>query len=162
MSTCWRWPGRLFCWLWGPPGCRWGGGTSSKRASGGAPPAGHPPFPPPRRATRRASLAGQLRFAATLQDIRTVIVLRRQLAQERPRTRPWIRLKARQRARWPVWRRAWHGILRWPLARVVRLTILSAVAGACLVAAWRGTTPLIVLAGLALFVASLDAVEPLS
>src|SRR3954454_4837985 len=113
-------------------------------------------------AERRASLAGQLRFAATLQDIRTVIVLRRQLAQERPRTRPWIGLKARPRARWPVWRRGWHGILRWPLARVVRLTVLAAVAGGCLVAAWRGTTPLIVLAGLAVFVASLDAVEPLA
>jgi hypothetical protein len=36
------------------------------------------------------------------------------------------------------------------------------VAGASLVAAWRDTTPLIVLAGLALFVAALDAVEPLS
>src|SRR3954454_2883852 len=41
-------------------------------------------------AERRASLAGQLRFAATLQDVRTVIVLRRQLDQERHRNRPWV------------------------------------------------------------------------
>ena len=42
-------------------------------------------------AERRTELVGQLRFAVTLQDLRTVLVLRRQLAQERPRSRPWIR-----------------------------------------------------------------------
>src|SRR4051812_2189931 len=113
-------------------------------------------------AERRASLAGQMRFAATLQDIRTVIVLRRQLAQERPRNRPWIRLRAQAYPRFPVWRRGWHGILRWPLSRVVRLTVLAIVAGLCVAEAWRNTPPLIVLAGLALFVAGLDAVEPLA
>lgn len=117
-------------------------------------------------AERRASLAGQLRFAATLQDIRTVIVLRRQLAQERPRTRPWIRLPRpsveSNGPKHPVWRRGWHGILRWPLGRIGRLVLLGAIAGASLVATWRGTTPLVVLAGLALFVAGLDAVEPLA
>ncbi len=41
---------------------------------------------------RRARLAGQIRFAATVRDLRTVIVLRRQLAQELPRQRPWIRV----------------------------------------------------------------------
>ena len=35
-------------------------------------------------AERRTSLVGQLRFAVTVQDLRTVIVLRRQLAQDRP------------------------------------------------------------------------------
>ena len=33
----------------------------------------------PEAAERRSSLVGQIRFAATLQDVRTVIVLRRQL-----------------------------------------------------------------------------------
>jgi hypothetical protein len=61
-----------------------------------------------------------------------------------------------------VWRRGWHGILRWPLSRVARLTLLSAVAGLSLVAVWRGATVLVVVAGLALFVAGLDAVEPLA
>ena len=117
-------------------------------------------------AERRASLAGQLRFAATLQDLRTVIVLRRQLAQERPRTRPWLQLPRPKPgtdgpAR-PVWRRGWHGILRWPFSRVARLVLLAAIAGVSLAAAWRGTTPLVVVAGLALFVAALDAVEPLA
>src|SRR4029453_5353522 len=80
-------------------------------------------------AERRASLAGQLRFAATLQDIRTVIVLRRQLAQERPRSRPWLRLPrpdpATDGPARPVWRRGLHGVLRWPLARVGRLVMLA-------------------------------------
>ncbi|MHB1536810.1 MAG: hypothetical protein ACYC1D_19815, partial [Acidimicrobiales bacterium] len=41
-------------------------------------------------AERRASLVGQIRFAATLRDLRTVVVLRRQLSQEQPRQRPWV------------------------------------------------------------------------
>jgi hypothetical protein len=130
---------------------------------------------------RRASLVGQLRFAVTLQDLRTVIVLRRQLAQETPRARPWLRLPRAVPALWlsspdlppsergrppvrhlPVWRRGWHGVLRWPAQRWARLMVLAAVAGAALVGAWRGTTPLVVVAGVALFVAGLDAVEPVA
>jgi hypothetical protein len=137
---------------------------------------------------RRASLVGQIRFAATLQDLRTVIVLRRQLAQELPRQRPWVRLPRsvprawlaspsvsmapvgdgaqrprRPRRRWlPVWRRGWHGILRWPALRFARVMVLGAAAGLALVGVWRGTTPLVVVAGLALYVAALDAVEPLA
>ena len=51
---------------------------------------------------RRASLVGQIRFAATLQDLRTVIVLRRQLAQELPRQRPWVRLRRSVPTQWLV------------------------------------------------------------
>jgi hypothetical protein len=128
---------------------------------------------------RRAGLVGQMRFAATLQDVRTVIVLRRQLAQELPRQRPWVRLpRAVPRAwlgpdratrrepaphrRFPVWRRGWHGILRWPALRWARVAVLGAIAGASLYGVWQGTTPLIVVAGLALYIAGLDAVEPLA
>ncbi|MEL6891310.1 MAG: hypothetical protein AAFP84_06930 [Actinomycetota bacterium] len=39
---------------------------------------------------RRGQLVSQLRFAATLQDIRTVVQLRRQLRAESVRTRPWF------------------------------------------------------------------------
>ena len=131
---------------------------------------------------RRAGLVGQIRFAATLQDLRTVIVLRRQLSQEQPRQRPWLRLrraipmswltsssadgdgkKARLHVRhFPVWRRGWHGILRWPALRLLRVALLGAVAGLCLVATWNGTTPLVVVAGLALYLAALDVTEPLA
>lgn len=122
-------------------------------------------------AESRSTLVGQIRFAATLRDLRTVVVLRRQLSQELPRQRPWFRLRrsvvltpavlSRRRVL-PVWRRGWHGILRFPALRFARLAVLGAVAGAAMVAVWRGTTPLVVVAGLALYVAGLDAVEPLA
>jgi hypothetical protein len=128
---------------------------------------------------RRAGLVGQIRFAATLQDLRTVIVLRRQLAQELPRQRPWLRLPRAipkallagpqstapprvRRRRLPIWRRGWHGILRWPALRFARVAVFGVVAGLCLVGVWNGTTPLIVVAGLALYLAALDATEPLA
>jgi hypothetical protein len=113
-------------------------------------------------AERRSTLVGQLRFAATLQDIRTVIVLRRQLAMELPRTRPWVRLRVHGTDRFPVWLRGLRGIFRWPAARVARLLLLGAVAGFAARGAWAGTTPLVVVSGLALFIAALDAVEPLA
>ncbi len=111
---------------------------------------------------RRSTLVGQLRFAATLQDLRTVIVLRRQLAMELPRLRPWLRIGVRGTGRWPVFVRGLRGVLRWPAARAARLLLLGAVAGLCLRGVWSGTTPLIVLAGIAMFVAGLDTVEPLA
>lgn len=113
-------------------------------------------------AERRSTLVGQLRFAATLQDLRTVIVLRRQLAMELPRLRPWVRLRVRGTGHWPVFVRGLRGVLRWPAARVARLVLLAVVAGLCLRGIWTGTTPLLVLAGLAMFVAGLDTVEPLA
>jgi hypothetical protein len=114
-------------------------------------------------AERRAGLVGQLRFAVTLQDLRTVVLLRRQLAQEHARTRPWVRLgRSRVAERFPVLWRAAQGIARFPAVRVVRMGVLGAVAGLAMRGVWSGTTPLLVVAGLAVFVAALDAVEPLS
>jgi hypothetical protein len=113
-------------------------------------------------AERRSSLVGQIRFAATLQDLRTVVVLRRQLAMELPRLRPWARLAVHGTGRAPVFGRGLRGVLRWPAARIGRLLLLGVVAGLALRGAWDGTTPLVAVAGLALFVAGLDAVEPLA
>ncbi len=111
-------------------------------------------------AERRTELVGQLRFAVTLQDLRTVLVLRRQLAQERPRSRPLIRGWQR-RPIFPVWHRGVRSIARWPVSRVVRVLVLAVVAGLSLRGVWTGTSPLVVLAGIALWVAALDAVEPM-
>lgn len=139
---------------------------------------------------RRASLAGQLRFAVTLRDLRSVILLRRQLAQESPRERPWVSarsargargarsaraaqaaqgargapssLRHRSGRRFALWRRGWQGLLRFPLTRLVRLALLGAAAGAAGVATWRGTTPLVLASGLALYVAGLDVIEPVA
>jgi hypothetical protein len=131
---------------------------------------------------RRATLVGQMRFAATLRDLRTVVVLRRQLAQELPRQKPWLRMpralvvpagtgapgagapgRSHPRRRlFPVWRRGWHGILRFPGLRFARLAVAGGVAGAALVGAVRGTTPLLFVAAAALYIAGLDAVEPMA
>ena len=113
-------------------------------------------------AERRSHLVGQLRFAATMQDLRTVVVLRRQLAMELPRLRPWIRLRARAGSRAPSLTRGLQGLLRWPAARLARLVLLGVIAGLALRGVWGGTTPLIGLAGLALFIAALDTVESLA
>ncbi len=112
-------------------------------------------------AERRGRLVSHLRFAATLQDLRTVMLLRRQLGAEIPRSRPWIRLRPARRGP-TAWRRDWRGILRWPTSRLLRLGGLGVVAGLSIAAAWAGTTPLVLIAGLALFVAGLDAIEGLA
>jgi hypothetical protein len=110
-------------------------------------------------ARRQAGLLAQLRFAVTMQDVRTVILLRRQLAAEGPRRRPWTRLPA---GGGPVWRRDWQGVLRWPAVRLTRLLLLGSAAGAAAAGAWRGTPALIALAGGALLVAAFDAIEGLA
>ncbi len=110
-------------------------------------------------AERRTALVGQLRFAATLQDVRTVLVLRRQLAADQPRDRPWI--GGRHRSRRAGWRRSWDGLLRFPATRVIRMLLMAAAAGAALRGAWAGTAPLVAVAGLSFWIAGLDVVEPL-
>ena len=47
-------------------------------------------------------------------------------------------------------------------ARVARVAGAGAVAGVALVGTWRGTTPLVLVAGLALLLAAFDAIEPLA
>jgi len=132
---------------------------------------------------RRASLVGLIRFAVTVRDLRTVVLLRRQLAQETPRRRPWLGSQPLRRAQpghpgtppagtppsgtgWLVleagWTRAWRGILRFPAGRLMRVAALSVVAGAAAYGVWEGTTPLVFVSGLALFVAGLDMTEPLA
>ena len=114
-------------------------------------------------ALRRAGLVAQLRFAVTLQDVRTVVLLRRQLSQENPRQDPWIRI-GRPRSARPIvpaiWKRDWQSYLRFPLPRLLRMLILAAVAGVALGMTWRGVIPAIVVAGIALYLAAYDAAEP--
>ncbi len=109
---------------------------------------------------RRSSLVAQLRFAVTMQDLRTVILLRRQLNQERTRNRPWFRVP--RRGKHIVWRRGWHSIARLPATRVVRMTAIAAVAGIMAGVVARGTTSALLLLGLALFLLGLEVLEPLS
>ena len=114
-------------------------------------------------AERRTALVGQIRFAATLQDLRTVMVLRRQLAADQPRDRPWLPLRRARLGRGsPIWRRGWTGLLRFPAGRLGRIALLIVLAGVALRVAWSGTAPVIVLAGLAVWIVGLDLVEPLA
>ncbi len=122
-------------------------------------------------AEHRGRMAAQLRFALSLQDLRAVILLRRRLAAEEPRARPWVRLRARRGGLLKRWRhgpgaamrrRGLHSLLRWPATRILRVVALGIVAGFAAGGAWNGTTPLVMVAGVALFVAALDALEPLA
>lgn len=114
----------------------------------------------------RADLVSQLRFAATMQDLRTVVLLRRQLRGERPRPHPWFRLPAAGgdggRVGVTVVRRGLAGIARYPLARLVRMGGLAIAAGVCAIGMISGTTPAALAMALVLFVLGLDAIEPLS
>jgi hypothetical protein len=111
--------------------------------------------------SRRSSLVSQLKFAVTLQDIRTVVLLRRQLSQEHMRVKPWVKVPSLLR-RDIVVGRGFRSIAHFPLRRIIRMKLLTMSAAGALVLAYRGTTPAIVVAGLLLFVVGLDAVEPLS
>ena len=110
---------------------------------------------------RRSSLVGELRFAATMRDLRTVMLLRRQLNQEQPRHRPWIHTR-RRGGRTIVVLRDWRALLRTPTSRIVRLAGLVLAATASGIGVWRGTTALIVAGGLCTFLAGLEALEPLA
>jgi hypothetical protein len=109
---------------------------------------------------RRAGLVGPMRFAATVQDIRTVMVLHRQLSGQAPRTRPWWRVPD-TRFGHPCWYRDLQGIARWRLTRLTRPFVLGAVAGLALVGVWAGATALLIVAGAALFIVGLDLAEGL-
>ena len=115
--------------------------------------------------TRRADLVSQLRFAVTVQDLRTVVLLRRQLRGERPRTSPWITVPRRTGGAGPtsaVVRRGARGLARYPASRLARMAALAVLAGLAVVVVLRGTTPMVLAAGLALYLLGLDAIEPLS
>lgn len=114
--------------------------------------------------TRRADLVSQLRFAVTMQDLRTVVLLRRQLRGERPRTTPWIRVGRSDStsATRAVWQRDMRGLARYPVSRLLRMAALAAIAGLCAEFVLAGTTPLLVGLGVALYLLGLDAIEPMS
>jgi hypothetical protein len=135
---------------------------------------------------RRGELVSQLRFAATVQDLRTVVQLRRQLRSERLRTRPWgqrnppVRPAATTsaRGRTPsttarnddgfrpsalvVWRRDSRSLRRLPAARFFRIALLAVIGGVGAALA-VSASPLfgLLLLG-ALFFAGLESLEPLS
>jgi hypothetical protein len=113
-------------------------------------------------ARRRAQLVAEMRFSASVQDLRTVILLRRQLASELPRRKPWIRLGGARASSHPIWRRDWQSFLRWPAVRIGRVVVIAVAAGALAVGGFDLTPVLFVLPGPLLFIAALDLIEPLA
>jgi hypothetical protein len=112
-------------------------------------------------ARRRAQLVAEMRFSASVQDLRTVILLRRQLASEHPRREPWIRLRQGTSTS-PLWHRDWQSFLRWPAVRVGRVALLAVAAAGLAVAGFSQTPVLFALPGPLLFIAALDLIEPLA
>lgn len=110
---------------------------------------------------QRSSLVAQLRFAVTMQDLRTVVLLRRQLNNEHVRQQPWRRAPRALASR-PVWRRSWHGMSRFPITRVARIVALSAASGVAAAITAMGTTAMVVTTGIALFLVGLEISEPLA
>jgi hypothetical protein len=113
------------------------------------------------RLRHRSALVGHLRFAATMRDLRTVMILRRQLTQERVRQRPWLP-RRRRGGRTVVVLRDWRSLMRTPATRLARMVALGVVGAIAAAGVWAGTTPLVVVAGLASYLAGLEAVEPLA
>ncbi len=141
---------------------------------------------------RRGELVSQLRFAATTQDLRTVVLLRRQLRAEALRNTPWLArsefshsgssgageraaraggVRGRARANPAathrphpaiVWRRGLHSLRRLPGSRVARIAMLGVAAGA-FGSLTITSSPLFALLLLAtIFVIGLESIEALS
>jgi hypothetical protein len=115
---------------------------------------------------RRSALVAQLKFAVTMQDLRTVILLRRQLNQEITRSQPYVRLRTDRRGdrslTASLWRRGWHGLLRFPIPRVARMSAVAAAMGVTQAMVVRGTSPAFLATAILGFVLGLEVMEPLS
>jgi hypothetical protein len=131
---------------------------------------------------RRGQLVSQLRFAATVQDIRTVVLLRRQLRAESMRSRLWLARPAKRSAApilrvrsatLPVrrtdepnprfiWKRGVVALRRLPGGRIVRIISLATVAGASASASVKSTPLLLIVFVIAVFLVGLESLEPLA
>lgn len=106
---------------------------------------------------RRSQLVTLLKFAATLRDLRGVILFRRMLSQEAPRSRPWF--DPPRLSRGPILRRDLQALARWPSPRLARILGLGVVAGVGAVAAHRVAIELVAIAAGAVYVAAAEAAE---
>ena len=121
---------------------------------------------------RRGRLVSQLRFAATVQDLRTVVLLRRQLRAETLRSTPWggsprvpVRSRSQTRAtslHTMIWTRGFRSLRRLPAARLGRIAALAAAAG--ISGSLAVSSSLLFLLGLlaTLFLLGMETIEPLS
>ena len=109
---------------------------------------------------RRSGLVAELQFAAASRDVRSLTRAGHRLAEETPRSRPWLRMPA-----WSggaVWRRHWQSLMRWSLGRLARVAAMALGVAAALALAWVGASYFLVLAGLLTYAIGLDVLEPWS
>jgi hypothetical protein len=110
------------------------------------------------KAWRRSGYADQFRLAVGLNDLRTALLVVRRRANEAARLRPWAAVAV---GRHPVSQRAARSVLRWPVARVLRLMGLAIVTGAA--ATMVVSTPAAFAVVVVLvYVGALDAADPLA
>ncbi len=112
----------------------------------------------------RARLVGTLRFAATMRDIRTVILLRRQLSGERSRGGRSILSRVSLGAGLTaiVSKRSLESLFRWPIERLLRFVVLAVLAGLSARLMWSGSFLPLAISIIALYIAATDLLEPLS
>ena len=120
---------------------------------------------------RRGSLVTQLRFAATVQDLRTVVMLRRQLRAETLRSTPWggsmrtplgERRGPRGSVRSMIWRRGFRSLRRLPASRLARIASLALVGGVCASLAANSSLLFVLGTLAAIFLLGMEVIEPLS
>jgi len=110
----------------------------------------------------RSGLVSQIRFALTMQDLRTVVVLRRRLTGQAHRPRTWLPIARTSGSRRPVFHRTLNGLLHTPPSTLVRAGVLGVASGVALGLAVRWAAPMAFLSGLLLFLAAYDFVEALA
>lgn len=112
----------------------------------------------------RARLVGTLRFAATMRDIRSVILLRRQLSGEKPRggKSPMGKMSLGNGLGAIVAKRSLESLVRWPVERILRFLVLAVITGFSVRLLWSGSFFPLAVALFALYVAATDLLEPLS
>ncbi len=111
---------------------------------------------------RRAGLVSQIRFALTMQDLRTVVLLRRRMTQSGHRRNPWLPIGRSTGTRGSFFRRSLQSHLRLPAGSLVMLAVLAVASGITFGAASRGPAALALLPGLFLSIAAYDLLEPLA
>lgn len=114
------------------------------------------------RQLERSKLIQQLRLAVGIRDVRTVMLLRRRLAQDSARVRPLVCVKSERWNRYPVSRRVLQGAVRWPAPRVGQAIVLGAMGGIALAGFSSGITPLIGVAAVCYWAAALEMAEGLA
>jgi len=114
---------------------------------------------------RRSSLVAQVRFALAVGDLRTVVLLRRQLAHDHLRVRPWFRVPPPRGASRPsavlIWRSGLT-LARSPALRLARLVVMAAAMGVAAAGIVQGSAALLIPLAVGAFLIGLELAEPLA